>query len=251
MPFRPDEPRAAITGALGLVDAARQVSQLGPTHIVVAALDIRRFDPLPARVLETLSESEHATAGRFRFAADRQRFVLARSMVRHLVGAAAGTAPAEVRLVSTAYGKPCLADPDASVHFNVSHSGDLVLVALAHEPVGVDIEQHRSGMELPAIAASCFSPAERSDIFVTPEDAHMKFFRYWACKEAWIKADGRGLSLPLVDFTLTGVEDGVCRVQHAGSALPWRVQRLEVREGYEAAVASTDVPWTVGLYTIV
>ena len=104
-------------------------------------------------------------------------------------------------------------------------------------------------MDLPAIAASCFSPAERRDIFIVPADAQTKFFRYWACKEAWIKADGRGLSLPLVDFTLTRL-DGDCRVQRHDIALPWRVRRLDVREGYEAAIASTDAPWSVGLYTV-
>ena len=81
-------------------------------------------------------------------------------------------------------------------------------------------------------------------------DAQAKFFRYWTCKEAWIKADGRGLSLPLVEFTVTGLDAGDCRVQRGGIALPWRVRPLVVREGYEAALASTDAPWSVGLYTV-
>ena len=108
----------------------------------------------------------------------------------------------------------------------------------------------RADIDLAAIAGTCFSAAERSDIFLAPADAQAKFFRYWTCKEAWIKADGRGLSLPLVEFTVTGLDAGDCRVQRGGIALPWRVRPLVVREGYEAALASTDAPWSVGLYTV-
>jgi 4'-phosphopantetheinyl transferase len=250
MPFLSDEQRDVSSETIGLAEAAPLVSELSTSRIVVVALDIGRFDPLPPLLLGALSKSDRVAATRFRFPADRQRFTLGRSMLRHLVSAAVGVPAAELDLAATDHGKPYLADPQTSVHFNVSHSGDLVLVALGHGQVGVDIEQQRADVDLPAIAASCFSPAERHDIFIVPADAQTKFFRYWACKEAWIKADGRGLGLPLGEFALTGLDGGDYRVQRDGIALPWRVRPLDVREGYEAALASTDARWSVGLYTV-
>jgi 4'-phosphopantetheinyl transferase len=239
-----------ILETIGLVDAARRVSELSTSRILVFALDIRCFDPLPPTLLAALSESDDVAGAKFRFSADRQRFRLGRSMVRHLVSAAVGVPGATLCLAATDHGKPYLATPQTPVHFNVSHSGDLVLVALGHRPLGIDIEQHRVGMDLPAIALSCFSPAERREIFVAATDAQTTFFRYWACKEAWIKADGRGLSLPLVEFTLTELGNGDYRVHRDGVMLPWRVQPLDVREGYDAALASADAPWSVGLYSV-
>jgi 4'-phosphopantetheinyl transferase len=250
MPKRPDGQRGVISETVDLVDAAGLVSELSTSRIVVVALDVRRFDPLPPTLHDALSDGDRAAAARFRFPADRQRFRLGRGMVRHLVSAAVGMPAAELPLVAADHGKPCLADAQAAVHFNVSHSGDLVLVAFGNLPVGVDIEMQRADIDLAAIAGTCFSAAERSDIFLAPADAQAKFFRYWTCKEAWIKADGRGLSLPLVEFTVTGLDGGDCRVQRGGIALPWRVRPLVVREGYEAALASTDAPWSVGLYTV-
>ena len=250
MPNRPDDQRGVLSETVDLLDAAGLVSELSTSRIVVVALDSRRFDPVPPTLLDALSDSDRVAAARFRFPADRLRFTLGRGMVRHVVSAAVGIPPAELRLVAADHGKPYLADPQPAVHFNVSHSGDLVLVAFGNRPVGVDIELQRADIDLAGIASTCFSPVERRDIFIAPADAQARFFRYWTCKEAWIKADGRGLSLPLVDFTVTGLDDGECRVQHGGVTLPWRVRPLAVREGYEAALASTDAPWSVRLYTV-
>jgi len=197
MPKRPDGQRGVISETVDLVDAAGLVSELSTSRIVVVALDVRRFDPLPPTLHDALSDGDRAAAARFRFPADRQRFRLGRGMVRHLVSAAVGMPAAELPLVAADHGKPCLADAQAAVHFNVSHSGDLVLVAFGNLPVGVDIEMQ-----------------------------------------------------PLVEFTVTGLDAGDCRVQRGGIALPWRVRPLVVREGYEAALASTDAPWSVGLYTV-
>ncbi|MFN0245635.1 MAG: 4'-phosphopantetheinyl transferase family protein [Kofleriaceae bacterium] len=119
------------------------------------------------------------------------------------------------------YGKPQLRDDD-SVAFNVSHSGSLALVAVSREgPLGVDLEQHRVIRDIDKLAARYFTQVEASLVAADPQ----VFFRLWARKEAWIKAQGGGLTIALDTVDLSGQTPG------------WFIADLSIARGYSAAIA--------------
>ncbi len=160
---------------------------------------------LPAAVLlEPLDADERARAARFVFERDRQRFIAAHGMLRRLLAACLGAAPASLRFRTLAQGKPVLTgSPDAEgLHFNLSHShGWGLLGATRRAPLGVDIELVREVPEWQAIARTNFAPSETAQCLALPVAAQPHgFFATWVRKEAFIKACGAGLSMPLQDF---------------------------------------------------
>jgi 4'-phosphopantetheinyl transferase len=125
-----------------------------------------------------------------------------------------------VRIVLEEHGKPRL--DDDSLAFNLSHSGTLALVAISSEgPLGIDIEQHRTIRDIDQLAKRYFTPAEAALVARDPA----VFFRLWSRKEAWIKAQGGGLAIPLDTVDLSADTDG------------WFIEDLSIAPGYSAAVA--------------
>jgi len=143
-----------------------------------------------------LSEAERARADQFRWRADRDRFVAGRGAMRWYVGQAIGSDPAELSFGEGPFGKPFVLGK-RHVHFNVSHSGDWVLIVLAKdEEVGVDVELAQADLDFMEVAPSVFTAAETSTLLALPADlGRTAFYRLWARKEAVLKAWGVGLSL--------------------------------------------------------
>jgi len=144
----------------------------------------------------TLSPGERQKARRFHFERDTFRYVLARGVLREVVGHYVGLNPIEVRFTQNRFGKPGLAENDADLRFNVSHSHDLALYACARgRDVGIDIELLRDDLASDQIADQFFSPVESRAIRLLPMHQRTRaFFRCWTRKEAYIKAVGEGLS---------------------------------------------------------
>lgn len=177
-----------------------------------------------------LCGAERQRAQRFRRAADRQASIAARGALRILLAGYSGIPAAALEFGYSATGKPHAAD--AGVAFNVSHSGDWVVLAFGrNRQVGVDIEKIRRDVEVQAIAGRYFSVEEQSALGAAP-DAYAAFFQLWAKKEAYVKASGSTLFREL----------GRCSVPVAdGERDGWHFRRLEAGSGYAAAVA-TDRP---------
>jgi 4'-phosphopantetheinyl transferase len=154
-----------------------------------------------------LSDDEKRRAEAFRFEQDRRRFIACRSAVRMILGRDLGSRPSDVRFRYGPYGKPRLDrnGPGAPLHFNVSHSEHLALVAVSRESeVGVDIEHVRTRPGIPEIIERQFAPAERRALLCAPEAEHLlRFYRYWTLKEAHLKAAGLGMNhaLPAIDIS--------------------------------------------------
>jgi 4'-phosphopantetheinyl transferase len=161
-------------------------------------------DPVLRQLRRTLSADELERAGRFYFARDRDRFVVGRGLLRALLGDYTGTAPAELQFDYSPYGKPRLRDPNG-VSFNVSHSENRAVFAFTRgAAVGVDIEVLDSKPSDALVARQFFSPIEVRELLELPPDARPRaFLTCWTRKEAFIKARGEGLSLPLQDFDVT------------------------------------------------
>jgi len=190
----------------------------------------------------TLSADETERAARFHFSADRDRFIIAHGCLRDILARYLHCKPGRLILSVNQYGKPVL--EDYKLEFNLSHSGDFALVAITSErKVGVDIERIRSDMEFESIASRYFSQSEVSELLaLTSEQKAHGFFNCWTRKEAYIKAHGLGLSLPLESFdvSLTPNEPVILRATRPDpqEAARWTLLSLEVDSGYVSAVAA-------------
>jgi 4'-phosphopantetheinyl transferase len=127
-------------------------------------------------------------------------------------------------------GKPVL-QPDV-LAFNVSHSGDLALIAVSRVgPLGIDVERERAEVATVDLARRYFTRSEAALVEANPRT----FFRIWTRKEAWAKAQGLGLAIPLDAVDVSGAVSG------------WFVADLEVGFGFSAAVARPGEAATVRL----
>lgn len=151
-----------------------------------------------------LTPEEHAREARFFRGVDRERFVIARAVARLQLSRFGRLAPGDWRFEMNGHGRPEVsnAPPDAPpLRFNISHTNGLVAVAIAGDrEVGVDVEWVNRGLTHD-VASRFFAPREVADLRSLPaEDQPRAFFDYWTLKEAYIKARGLGLALPLHHF---------------------------------------------------
>ncbi len=168
-----------------------------------------------------LSSPEKDRADRFKFAHDRRRFVVARGTLRHLLSAQFACSPESVEFCYGEYGKPSLkpftqgngaireknidTGCPSAFQFNLSHSNDLALCALGyHRIVGVDVEMVKPIHRLESMIERCFSEREQLKVKMA-SDPLRAFLQRWTCKEAYLKAIGKGLSqsMKTVEVDLT------------------------------------------------
>jgi 4'-phosphopantetheinyl transferase len=190
-----------------------------------------------------LSPEELQRAARFRFDRDRNVFIRARGWLRALAGAYTGSRPAEIAFRYSERGKPELAAGAASnLRFNVSHSGEVVLLAFAlGRRLGVDVEKIRKDFAITEIAERFFSPVERAGLRALPSGLqHQAFFRCWTRKEAYIKATGDGLSLPLDQFDVSFGPNQPAQILETrpdpAEVERWLLRDLDIGEQYAGAV---------------
>jgi 4'-phosphopantetheinyl transferase len=149
-----------------------------------------------ARLHATLPPDERSRSARFRFQADRRRFVVARAVLRDLLARHLEIEPAVIRFAYNAFGKPALTPEfGGRVRFNLSHSAHLALIAIATDvDVGVDVEWIRADPDQAEIARHFFSEAEVARLNALPRQLKAEeFFRCWTRREACVKARGQGL----------------------------------------------------------
>ena len=189
----------------------------------------------------TLSEEESQRAARFYFPEDRIRYIIAHSSLRNILSRYLNCNPDQLNFSTNEYGKPAL--DGHNLEFNLSHSGEFALIAMSGEQkVGVDVERIRSDIELESMARRFFSSNEVSELMTLPsEEREIGFFNCWTRKEAYIKAQGLGLSLPLdsFDVSLTSNEPAILLATRPDpkEAARWTLFSPEIESNYVAAVA--------------
>ncbi|RMH66216.1 MAG: 4'-phosphopantetheinyl transferase superfamily protein [Calditrichaeota bacterium] len=186
-----------------------------------------------------LNSEEKERAGRFYFEKDRRAYIITRGFIKARLSAMIDKPADRITFGYTEKGKPYL--PGHTVFFNVSHSGGLALAGMTTlAPLGVDVERFRPDMAGEKIAQRFFSQREVAAFNkLLPIEKTTGFFNAWTRKEAFIKAVGLGLSMPLSAFDVTlkpGMPARLLAVRHAPyKATDWHLKALPVPESYAAA----------------
>ncbi len=214
-------------------------------------VDISAMTPCVPNWTRILSQDEQKRASRFHYPVDRNRFVIARAVLRQILGSYLRKDPEALVFTYSEKEKPSLGGEDVTsgLAFNVSHSGNLAFLAFGRSrEIGVDVEQCRPNTDTQAIAARFFSVREQEDLAALPEEERKEaFFRCWTRKESFIKAIGQGLSMPLRDFDVS-LEPGNLNALLATRPNPlertrWTVRDLAVEPGYAAALCVSGNDW--------
>jgi len=226
---------------------------LDPTQVHLLRVDLEATAPNAERWISTLSPDEQVRAGRFHHTADRERFVVCRTILRRVLGSSLSVDPKTVSIAYSAREKPYVGgnEAKAGLAFNISHSGKIALLAFARShDVGVDVEQHRPEIDTLGIAKRFFSEAEQDQLAAMPEERRSDaFFRCWSRKESYIKAVGKGLSLPLRDFDVSlKPDDQNALLSTRPDPLErtrWSLRDLPIQPGYAAALCVSGTDWSL------
>lgn len=182
-----------------------------------------------------LSPEERARAASFRGPLLQRRYVAAHAALRSILGRKLGRPPASLRLLADVHGKPALADA-ADLHFNLSHSDGLALIAVGNAPLGVDVEAQRPMPDAADIAAITCSAGERALLSTAgAADYQQRFFQIWTRKEAYAKARGLGLALDFPGFC-TAVPPVVSVAPEQDDGHVWHLIDLHPAPGYCGAL---------------
>lgn len=187
-----------------------------------------------------LSNEELARSERFRFEKDRATFVGARANLRKLLGLYLGRKPEDIVFDHNEQGKPSV-NSSSRIQFNISHSKNMIFMGftLKHQ-IGVDVEFNQKQIEVPEIAKSFFSKNETEELLSLPKDEQLHaFFRCWTRKEAYIKAKGGGLSIPLDQFEVSlRKNEPACLKKitwEDDNPSAWKMKSLNLSDDYTAA----------------
>lgn len=194
-----------------------------------------------------LAEEERSRAARFILERDQAHYTAAHGILRTLIGAYLKRAPASLRFMQGPQGKPTVvrADSDPPILFNLSHSHDIAVFAVAHNrEVGIDTEFMRPYLAGPRIAERYFSPREVSELNSLREEQRIEgFFLCWTRKEAYVKARGLGLQIPLSSFDVSLIP-GTAATLRSDDESRWDIEAFSPHAGYVGAVVAEGKDWS-------
>ena len=226
----------------------------GEVHVWRAALEVS--PPELESFQDLLDGPERERAERFLRDEDRRRFIAAHGLLRTLLGRYLDAPPERLEFLTGLWGKPALrrkAGMD-DVRFSVSHSEGLVLFAFARgREVGVDVECVQPDFRWEPIAKRFFLPGEVAALSALPDaDRGAAFFSFWTCKEAYVKATGRGFSLPPDRVEIFWKPDHTPMVldvpSPAQAARRWALRSLPLGRRRAAAIAAEGDSWNLRLW---
>lgn len=203
-------------------------------HIWQAQLDLPESQTAEFRA--TLSTDEQARAERFKFDHHRQRFINGRGILRSLLARYVKTEPEALNFSYGSHGKPFL--ENSNLQFNLAHSDNLALYAFTYDrAIGIDIEMIRPVSDLLAIAHRFFSAQEAETIHRSPNQSQL-FFRYWTCKEAFLKATGEGLSqLSQLEICLDQTVE-LKKLPNPELIQNWILEEIKLESSFVGAIAA-------------
>jgi len=231
---------------------------LPPDRVDLWKLPLTESEAALHRLERTLAPDERARAERFRFDRDRRRFIVAHGRLRMILARYLGVDPQALVFSNGPRGKPFFAPPlQAALKFNLSHSGNLALVAVTlNRDIGVDLEEIHSFESAELLAEQFFSPLENATLRALPEAERLKaFFCCWSLKEAYVKATGDGLARATDSFDVAFGRGELGRLVSVEGDLEeasrWSLVRLTPAPGYVAALAVEGSGWTMMCWRLV
>jgi len=229
----PIERRSPIAGG-GAPDGDWLATAPDEVHLWYAFEHDAREPALVAAYDALQTDDERARQARFVRAEDRALHRLTRALQRTVLSRYAPVPPRAWQFVRDAYDKPAVSGPPgvAWPRFNLSHSGGLVACAVTTggAPIGVDVELASRSIDLEQLADRFFAPREAAALRALPQAERLaRFFAYWTLKEAYIKACGQGLSIPLDQFAF--------QLEHGG-----------ITVAFDPRLADDPAAWQFGLY---
>ncbi len=193
---------------------------------------------IPEPLEALLPAEEQARAARFRQKCDGHRFAASHAALRLILARYLDQPPASLVFAAGENGRPFLTGGGKDLHFNLSHSGDVALVAVASAPVGVDVERIKEMADFAKIARRHFAPVELESVLQTAaEEQPRAFHAIWTRKEAFVKATGLGLRFPLTDFSTGGAAEAPFLMMKGQPCPDWTIMDLKPGEGYVGALA--------------
>jgi 4'-phosphopantetheinyl transferase len=190
---------------------------------------------------QNLSSDEQHRASKFYFAADTERFIIARGALRDIIARYINIPAQDIIFAYTKCGKPYL--PHSNFHFNLSHSGQYILYAFTKcAEIGVDIEECKNNIEFVSVAKEFLSEAEhRQFLMISPEERCLAFYRAWTRKEAVLKAMGEGLYFPAnqleVDFSSSAKIKLTKILGQVFFPKSWQLFQMAFDKNYVSAIA--------------
>jgi 4'-phosphopantetheinyl transferase len=225
--------------------SARLALAADEVHVWRASLQVP--ESRLAQFNDTLSPDEKRRAARYRFLRDRQRFIVARGWLRAILGMYLHLPAGDVRFCYNQHGKPELDITPESAQdgpqFNLAHTEDLALCAVTRgRRVGIDVEYIRPGFANGTLAESFFTPRETALLRSLPKGEQKRaFFTCWTRKEAYLKARGEGLIMPLDAFEVSLLPQVAPALLQTpadpAEAARWSLFELEIGPGYAASLA--------------
>ena len=198
-----------------------------------------------ANFLDDLNPTEQARASQYKVVHAYEAFVCTRAVLRRLLAQRLGLTASELVFDYSDTGKPYLRH--GACHFNVSHSGDWALIALADTVVGVDIQRQQDNTDYLGLAQRFFAPAEYAALCLLPAAALAPaFFQLWSAKEALIKAQGS--SLAALSAIALPVEPSTQQYVIRQHGVDWFAVIIATVPGYSSGVAMRAAPPQIELF---
>lgn len=216
-------------------------------HIDVWSVEVNPAASNTDELLAIISPDELARANRFYQQKDRDRFITSRWALRNIVGKYIGAQPTEVEFEAGKNKKPHIKNAGLNLHYNLSHSGKHILLAVAGSVIGVDIEFIDNNFGYSEVLADNFSAAEV--IHINERDQISRFFKLWTRKEAITKATAQGLDC---DLRLLPGLDGVHKVESGviASDADWVINSFIIDERYAASIAHAPAINRIAFYKL-
>ncbi len=209
-------------------------------QIHIWSVDLDRDRHLVLRLNEVLTDLERHRAAKFVNPLHRDRWTVARGYLRQILSQYLDLTPEQIVFTYGQQGKPAI--EGNPIQFNLSHSHDRAVYAIsAKYPVGIDLEYiHPIGAA--GLVDRFFSPSEQAVFHALPESQQQAaFFHAWTQKEAYLKACGTGLSIPLDQIEVSIDPDTPARILATPSTQPstdiWQIHKLKISPEYAGAIA--------------
>ncbi len=233
-------------------DRNNSILSFQPGEIHIWLFNLESFNQDHIFWKRNLDEEEIARSNRYIFEPDRLRFLAGRDILRKLISRYTGIDPAEINYLTNPYGKLFL--PFQPLSFNNSNSQDRIVFAFTmEEEIGVDIEHVRLIPDLSGLIDFCFSQEEKIELSFLPPASHLEaFYHVWTQKEAFLKAQSKGLTLSLQDFSVSVDPDKpgkLLNVKDSDASLYQMISSIP-ESGYRVAVCARmknkpKVHWTM------